>query len=571
MQTIPEKFKQTAEKFPLRPALKFKYQGTYIDVSFFELAKLVETMAKGLAELGVAKGDRIAILSENRTEWVRSDLAVLTLGAISVAVHTTLSPKIISHILNDSASKILVVSNQEQFNKVKLIEKELLDLEVIIYLNLDDKDGVSKKLMSLEEVMDLGEKSQAEISAQVESDDTAAIVYTSGTTALPKGVMLSHNNFIFNGEAAVTAVPVNEHDVLLSFLPLSHVFERTVGYYAPLVCRGSAIAYAEGVKTLKQNLTEVKPTILVAVPWIFEKIHVGIWDKVKAGSDLKRKIFLWALKQQPGSFNYKLADILVFHKIKKAFGGRLRFAISGGATLNHKLARFFSRIGITIVDGYGLTETSPVITTNRPDNIKFGTVGQHLAGIELKTGPDKEILTRGPHVMQGYYQNEKLTAEAIDKAGWFKTGDLGFIDEDGFLSIIGRKKEMIALSNGKIVWPEQIEVMLNDDRFINQSMVYGNNKSYLTALIIPDWAEVKRQGISTKEPNQLIKAEKLYKIIEERIDKINQQFADWEKIRKFTLLPKEFSQNRDELTPTLKLRRRILAEHYKSEFDLMYQ
>ncbi len=575
-QTIPQKFKETAEKFAKRPALKFKYHGAYISISFAELQNRVEIMSQGLQELGIKKGDRIAILSENRSEWARADLAALTLGAVTVPVHTTLSPKIIKHILNDSGSRAVLVSNQEQFNKLMLVISELPELETIIYINLDDPASyhLAKKLISLEEVMALGEKSTQEISVSISPDDIASIVYTSGTTAVPKGVMLTHHNFLFDAEAAVTAVPVDEHDILLSFLPLSHVLERTAGYYAPLICRGCSIAYAENIKTLKTNLKEIKPTILVAIPRIFEKVHDGIWAKVKEGGKAKYKIFTWALKQEPKTLKYKLADILVFKKIRATFGGHLRFTISGGATLNDKLARFFARIGIKIVEGYGLTETSPVITVNRLDNIKFGTVGQKLPGVELKIAPDKEILVKGPLVMKGYYQNEELTKEVIDNDGWLHTGDLGFVSSEGFLIIIGRKKEMICLSNGKIAWPESLEVVLNNDKFISESMVYGNNRSYLSALIIPDWPEVTRNlselGISSKEPDQLVKEAKLYGLFQKRIDKINDQLADWEKIRKFVLLPKEFSPQKDEVTPTAKLRRKVIEEHYQKEFERMY-
>lgn len=574
MDTINKQFKVTAEKFAKRPALKFKYQGTYISVSFFELQKRVKQMAAGLKALGIVHGDRVAILSENRSEWVRTDLATLMLGAASVPIHTTLSAKIIAHILNDSGSKVILVSSQELFNKLQLVLDELKTIEKIIYINLEDTSA-SDKLISIDEVMKMGEAGAQNIQDQASPDDIASIVYTSGTTALPKGVMLTHKNFITNARGAVKAVLVDEHDVFLSFLPLSHVFERTTGYYAALICQGSCIAYAENIKQLKSNLAEIKPTMLIAVPRIFEKIHKGIWDKVKEGSAAKRKIFLWALKQTPGTFKYKLADKLVFKKIKKAFGGNLRLAISGGAALNHKLAKFFHKIGITIVEGYGLTETAPVITCNRPTNIKLGTVGQKLEGVEIKIADDKEVLTRGDCIMKGYWNNDALTKEVIDSDGWLHTGDLGFINSEGFLVIIGRKKEMISLSTGKIAWPEHIEMILNDDRYISQTMVMGNNKSYLTALIIPDFTEIGRYaeelGLPKKEPGELVKEEKLRAVFKQRLEKININLADWEEVRNFILLPQEFSQDREELTPTLKLRRKIIEQNNAKQIQGLYQ
>ncbi len=516
MQTIPQKFNETATRLANRPALKFKYQGAYISLTFSELKRRIEVMTSGLWELGLRPQDRLAILSENRSEWVRTDLATMSLGAITVPVHTTLSPGIIKHVLNDSGATMLFVSGQEQFNKIILISDEVPSLQTIIYICLDHPENyhLKQKLISLNEVMDLGEKNKQEISVTTSADDVASIIYTSGTTALPKGVMLTHNNFLFNAEAAVTAVPVDEHDVLLSFLPLSHVLERTAGYYAPLICRGCCIAYAESAKALPQNLREVRPTILVSVPRIFERMHLAVWEKVKkSGSDFKYKIFIWALKQEPGTLLYRLADLLVFRKIRASLGGRFRLTISGGATLNEKLARFFGRVGIKILEGYGLTETSPVVSVNRLDSIHFGTVGQQLPGVEIKIAADKEILVYGPGVMKGYYNNDKLTKEVIDSDGWFKTGDLGFMSADGFLTIIGRKKEMISMSNGKIVWPEQIEINLNNDRLISQSMVFGENQKYLAALIVPEWSEVIREleniGIVSHEPDIMVKDQKL--------------------------------------------------------------
>lgn len=577
MSTIPQRFNETADKFAKRPALKFKYHGAYITVTFAELKKRVAEMAGGLLALGVKPGERLAILAENRSEWVRADLAVLTIGAVVVPVHTTLSPKLISHILNDSGAAYLLVSHQELFNKIILIANQLPNLKTIIYIKLNHlpENFKEKKLISLDEVMNLGQNNQGEIKVLIKPDDLASIVYTSGTTDLPKGVMLSHRNFLFDAEASVTVVPVDEGDTLLSFMPLSHVLERTAGYYAPLVLRGCCIVYAESVKTLVVNLKEVKPTVIVCVPRIFEKFHIGIWEKVKKGGRLKYKIFVWALKQEPKTIGHLAAEFLVFRKIRQNLGGHLRLAICGGATLNHKLARFFDRLGLIIVEGYGLTETSPVATVNRPDNIKFGTVGQKLPGVEIAIAKDKEILVRGPNVMLGYYQKPELTRQVIDASGFFHTGDLGFLSSQGFLVIIGRKKEMISLSNGKIAWPESLEVILNNDRLINQSMVYGNHRSYLVALIVPDWPEVARSlaelDLGSKEPDILVKEPKLIALFAQRLEKINEQLADWEKIRRFKLLPAEFSSQKDEVNPALKLCRPVIENHYQKEIERLYQ
>jgi len=575
MRTIPEQFFETAQRFSKRPALKFKYHGAYLTVTFSELKKRTEELAAGLASIGVQKGDRVGIFSENRTEWVRMDLASLTLGAITVPFHTTLSPYIIGHIIADAGVSVIFVSTEALWNKLLLAREHLIGVKKIIYLAPPRVDHqLSQELFSLDEVMRRGQQAGGVPTIAASLDDPASIVYTSGTTAMPKGVVLTHRNFIFDAEASVTAVPVDEHDVLLSFMPLSHVLERTTGYYAPLVCRGCCIAYAESVATLRDNMREIKPTIIISVPRIFEKIHDGIWDKVKKGSAVKRALFRWALKQHAGTITHAVADYVVFKKIRGAFGGRLRLTISGGATLNHKLARFFARIGVVIVEGYGLTETSPVITCNRPGTIKFGTVGRALDGVEIKVAPDKEILTRGPHIMTGYYNKEALTREVIDSDGWFHTGDLGFLTSEQYLVIIGRKKEMLALSNGKIAWPEAIEAFINDDRLISQAFVCGNKKSYLTALIVPDWQEALRElsalNVESREPDRLVSEPKLIALIQARIDRINDQLADWEKVRKFKLIRHEFSQERDEVSPSLKLRRHVIVEHYQRDIDSFY-
>ncbi len=576
MQNIYHTFVQTAERFPGKPALKYKHQGTYVPISFFDLKNSVDQLALGLLALGLKKGDRFAMLSENKPEWVKFDLALAAIGGVNVAIHTTLSPTIIKHIVKDSGSKIIFVSNQEQYNKLLLIKDELDGLEIIIYLSLDHQEENTindKKMISFSEVMNLG-LSDKKLIPETDLDLVASLIYTSGTTAMPKGVMLTHRNLIFDAQAGVVALPCDEKDTMLSFLPLTHALERTAGYLAPMVCRGSCLAFAESIKTLSENLKEVRPTILVCVPRIFEKVHVSIWDKVKNGGKLKYNIFIWALKQEPGTVRHFLADQLVFKKIRANFGGRLRFAISGGASLNHKLARFFARLGIKITEGYGLTETAPIISVNRLDNIKYGTVGQQLPGVEIKIAKDKEILARGPNLMKGYYQNPELTAEVIDSDGWFHTGDLGHLSSEGFLVIIGRKKEMISLANGKIAWPEQIELLINNDRLITQSIVLGDGKSYLTTLLVPDWAEVLRSleeiKIVSAEPSVLVNNQKLIDFFAKRIENINDQLADWEKIRKFALLVDEFTQEKDELTPTLKLRRHIILEHYQKVIQSLY-
>jgi long-chain acyl-CoA synthetase len=573
--TIPKTIFEVAEKYPRKIALMYKKGDSFVGISFRELKKRVEQFCSALISLGVEKGDRVAILSNNRPEWVISDLAIMNIGAITVPIHTTLSPRIIKHILQDSGARILIVNKQSQLNKVLLVEKELIDLRKILYFDIDHPEDIecSKALLSWEAELKRGKKFKLKPKQEVNHDDICSIVYTSGTTGLPKGVMLTHYNFLADARAALDYVPVTPKDTFLSFLPLSHVLERTAGYYAPL-SRGCTIAYAESVKTLPKNLKEIKPTILISVPRIFEKMFDAIWEKLKKKPAYQKKLFSWALNQEPGTWQFFLGDLLVFRKIRKRLGGHLRLTISGGASLSEKLARFYDKIGILILEGYGLSETSPVVSVNKENKRKIRSAGVPLMGVEVKIADDKEILVRGPNVMSGYWKNEKATNQVIDERGWFHTGDLGFIDNEGFLFIIGRKKEMIVTSGGRNIWPEVIENNLNADRFIAQSMVVGHNQKYLGALIVPDLSEVKeyikQHNLHYHSLEEMLSSVEILQLFRERIDWATKDLAEYEKVAKFILIPDEFSQKKDELTPTLKLRRHVVKDHYQKEIEEMF-
>lgn len=573
--TIPLTIFEVAEQYPFKKALMYKKGEGYVGITYRELVRRVKDFSSTLLGYGIKKGDRVAILSSNRTEWVIADLAIMYAGAIVVPVHTTLSPKIIKHILQDSGSRVLIVNNQQQLNKVILVEQGLKDLEKIIYLNLDNPEDVKigKKLLSWSEAVKEGKKLNLEPKCEINHNDICSIVYTSGTTGLPKGVMLTHYNFLSNARAALDYVPVNYKDVLLSFLPLSHVLERTAGYYAPL-SRGCTIVYAESIKTLPKNLKEVRPTVIISVPRIFEKMFDAVWEKVKKKA-VRKKLFVWALKQEKGTWKYFLANLLIFRKVRSSLGGRLRLTISGGATLNEKIAKFFSKMGILILEGYGLTETSPIISVNKENKVRLGSVGVPLMGIEVKTADDKEILVRSHGIMKGYFHNEAETKLVIDDRGWLHTGDLGFIDGQGFLFVIGRRKEMIVTSGGKNVWPEVLENALNADRFILQSMVVGHNRRCLAALIVPDLKEVeeylKERKICYQSLEDLLEKPEIISLFQERLNWALKDFPDYEKIHKFALLKDEFMQKRDELTPTLKLRREVIEMHNHKEIERMYE
>lgn len=575
-KSIPEVFFETAKKHPNKHALLYKKEGVYFPIAYKELSKKIIILSGKLQALGVGKGDKVAILSENRPEWLISDISIMTIGAIVVPLHTTFNPKALCGVLNHSQAKILIVSNSNLLNKVLLGQKYLKHLEKIIFLeNLTatQKKILSNKVLSWKAMFSQNQNNEYE-KIFLDPDDCCSIIYTSGTTGKPKGVILTHRNFLSNVEAVNEVVPVKENDVFLSFLPLSHILERMAGYYMP-ISFGATIAYAENAKQLPYNLKEVKPTVMISVPRIFEKFHDAIWDKINISRLFNQKVFRWALRQKKNTFRHKLADFLVYKKIKSQMGGRLRLTISGGASLNENLGRFFLKMGILILEGYGLTETSPVISANQEHSFKFGTVGKIVPGVKVKITDNKEILVKGPNVFQGYLKNKEEAKLCFDKEGWFYTGDLGFIDKQGFLTIIGRAKEMIVTSGGKNVWPERVENFLNNDKFISQSIIIGNKRKFISALIAPDWQEVeiylKKNNLPLQEHDKLIKSPELLAIFQNRIDeKINPNLNEFEKIKNFKLLPQEFSQEQDELTPTLKLRRHIIENHYKKSIESMY-
>ncbi len=494
----------------------------------------------------------------------------MSVGGITIPLHTTLNSEAIYRVLEHSEAKVLIISNIDLLNKVLLYNNSLRYLEKIIILeNLPaiKRANLGVKVFDWQNLFSqnkLGSFRKIIISP----NDPCSIIYTSGTTGEPKGVVLTHNNFLSDAEAVNKAIPVKENDVFLSFLPLSHALERTAGQWMPILF-GATIAYAESAKTVAKNLKEVKPSILIAVPKIFEKFHDAIWDKINKSSSFKKNLFRWALRQNKGTLSWKLADFLVFKKIRKNLGGKLRITISGGAKLNENLVKFFAKIGVIILEGYGLTETSPVATVIRQEDMQeFGKigVGRALSGVDIKIGPEKEILIKGASVFTEYYKNKDATKKAFNKDGWFCTGDLGFIDKDNFLTVIGRKTEMIVLSGGKNVWPEPIENLLNNDRYISQAMVLGDGQNFISVLICPDWQEVERHlkesSLQLQSHHNLIKDEFVLKLFQRRIDeKINPNLSDFERIKKFVILSEEFSQEKGELTPTLKLRRHMICIH----------
>ncbi len=587
--TLISMFEDSIQHYGSKPALASKPKGgTYEDISYTALGESVDAFSKGLNALGVEKDDRVAILSENRPEWAITDFGSLKTGAVTVPMFSTLTAAQVGYILNDSGAKVICVSTEKQLEKCLSIRDKIPTLEQIIIF--DSIEGETPEgVIEFERVCEPTGEGTDNITSE---DDIATIIYTSGTTGNPKGVMLTHANFISNVQVCKSLIDVSETDVLLSFLPLSHVFERLGGHYVPLFS-GAKIAYAESTFTVAQNMQEVAPTVMLSVPRLYETMHDRILRAVQEGSSLKQKIFHWGVSvgssvsaaiqqgKNPSAIlrlQQNIADKLVFAKLKAATGGRLRFFVSGGAALPQAIAEFFHAAGILILEGYGLTETSPVISMNYPEKWKFGTVGAPVPGVEVRIAEDGEILTRGPHVMKGYFNNEAATAEVIDGEGWFHTGDIGIIDADGFVKITDRKKNIIVLSNGKNVAPQPIESELVQSPFISQIMLVGNERKNLAALIVPNFDALKAWasdsdtggGIDTADLSTMLQAREVQQHIQSEIRSRLTDFADFEQVRRFVLLEKEFSQEADEMTPTLKLKRNVIIERYSDKIEQMY-
>ena len=591
-KTLVEMFREVVEKHGQKTSLMQKVEGEFKGFSYAEFGKRVKNFALGLASLGITHGDRIAMISENRPEWAISDFGILSLGATNVPIYPTITPQQIEYILKDSGSRLIIVSKPDLLEKILQIKDNLPALQKIICM--DESETKKDYMLKFEDLYQMGKKFDKDHAGYFENalkkvmpDDLCGIIYTSGTTGAPKGVMLTHNNLLSNVMAAKQVIRVDETDTLLSFLPLCHSFERMAGHFLA-ICAGATIAYAESVETVADNLGEVRPTLMTSVPRLYEKIYGRVIENANAGSSLKQKIFWWAVntgekyvnaktkgKISGGlNFKYNLATKLVFSKLQQRVGGRLRFFVSGGAPLPKEIAEFFYKAGILILEGYGLTETSPVITVNREEQFKFGSVGPAVPGVEVKIADDSEILTRGPHVMKGYYKNPEATAESIDKEGWLHTGDIGILDKEGMLYITDRKKNILVTSGGKNVTPATIENLLITSPYIEQVMVIGDKRNYLTALIVPSFPALQKyadeNGISYSNVKELLTNDKIYAALDADVQNLTKDLARFEQVKKFTLMPKEFNIEDGELTPTLKVKRKVVSEKYADVINQMY-
>jgi long-chain acyl-CoA synthetase len=574
--------------------LKSKVEGQWRGWSSDQFRAAVEELSLGLRALGVEKGDRVAILSENRPEWALADLATLTAAAVDVPIYATLTPAQVKYILEDSQSKVAFVSTVAQARKVAEVREKLPHLRH--FIRMGDGPDYPQGFMSIDEVRAQGRAALAadaqavrKRAAEARPDDVATLIYTSGTTGDPKGVMLTHANIVSNVAGARQVFDVfDNEDVALSFLPLCHIFERMAGYYMMLEV-GATIAYAESVELVPANMAEVRPTVMCSVPRLYEKMYARVLEKVAGDPPARQKIFRWAISVGRQLFRHKaertrpslaqrakgaLADTLVFGKIRARTGGRLKLFVSGGAPLSREINEFFGAVGLQILEGYGLTETSPVITCNRPQQFKPGTVGLPLPGVEVKIAEDGEILTRGPHVMKGYFNKPQATADAIDAEGWFHTGDVGVIDAEGFLTITDRKKDLIVTSGGKNIAPQPIENVLKTSPLVGEVVMIGDRRNFPSALVVPNfetlekWAREKGLAFSTRE--DLVARPEVEALYEQTIRDLTPHLAQFERIKKVALLTREFTLEAGELTPTLKVKRRVIEQKYKDVIDRIY-
>ena len=539
------------------------------------------------------KGGKVSIYSENFPAWAISDFSIMTCGGVTVTIFPTLPAAQAKYILFHSESEYVFVGKKIQFEKVLGIRSELKNLKKIITF-FDFDDSSFSDVMNFKELLNTGKedfpKNKDIINDRVnniDSEDIASFIYTSGTTGHPKGAMLSHKNFISNVDICSKIFPIDHSDDFLSFLPLSHVFERTAGHFLAIYI-GASIYYAEKSEKVADNLPEVKPTLMVSVPRLYEKMHEKVLNKVEKDSFIKRKIFSWCIKTgnkystayDKGKVNkllesrFKIADKLVFSKLKERVGGRIRFFISGGAALASDINEFFKNADLKIYEGYGLTETSPVIACNTPEKNKVGTVGIAIEGIDVKIAEDGEILVRGDNIMKGYYKDEIATKECIDSDGWFATGDIGFFDDEGFLTITDRKKNIIVLDNGKNIAPQPIESLLLGSKYISQILLFGDERKFISGLIVPNFEFLKdyanNHNISYTEIDDLIKDEKIIDLYKNEIETLSINLANFEKVKKFTLLNGEFTIENGEMTPSLKLKRKVIEQKYKGIIDQMY-
>jgi long-chain acyl-CoA synthetase len=585
--SIAHAFEHNAAKYGSRAFLREKRDGAWSNFSWAEIAAASRRLRTGLLTLGLKPGDRVAILAENCPRWVIADLAALGMGAVVVPLYPTSATDEIEHVLSDAGVRAIAILGEESLKKVAAIAGRLPELETIVTLRAGMPAAITQtaRIVTFESVSEGAEAGLAEAG----QSDVATIIYTSGTTGNSKGVVLSHGNILANCESNLTALNLGERDEVLSFLPVAHSFERTAGYYTVMTA-GGTISYAEGLGQIAQNLLEINPTIVLTVPRLLEVIHGRILRTVEKSPPWRRRLFQLAqvTGQRASAYRFegRAAPLhlaasmavfrkLVFARVRGLFGTRLRYLISGGAPLPREIFEFFAAAEVPIVEGYGLTEAAPVVAVNLTGRTRPGTVGRPLRGVEVKLAQDGELLVRGANVMKGYYKLEDDTRAAIDAEGWLYTGDIAALDADGYIAIRDRKKEIIVLSGGKNVSPAALEAKLGRIPLIAQACVVGDRRKHVAALLVPNFEklgeEIKREGVSLTDPQVLVEEPAVKALFQKQLRQINHDLADYEAISAFRLIATPFTQDAGEVTPTLKLRRKVILEHYKREVESMYE
>lgn len=596
INNVVEMLHQVVEKYPDKDALLWKEEGSYVNMTYREFWERIKQFAHGLLTIGVKKGDKVAIIANSGVQWAISDFAIASIGAVSVPVYPTLPTERVDYILNKTESTVAIVEDQEQFTKVinaKTPIKHLVVMSLASDVTLGQNEYSFDQLTELgaENLVDTWEETWTTFTR----DRLLTIISTSGTTGNPKGAIISHGNILSNIEGVSYYIQVRPDDVTLSYLPVSHVLERTAGHYLPLSV-GMTIAYAESIDTIPDNLKEIRPTIFTSVPRLFEKIYTTIQEQINNSSPLKQRIFNWALSVGKERYDYylnarvdefvtqtympkslqrrwKMANRLVFQKIKDQLGGRARVTVSGGGTLNKDIARFFWALDIPIYEGYGLTETSPIVTANPMTKGKAGTVGKVLPNIDVKIASDGEILVKGPSITEGYYNDPEETAESFD-GDWFKTGDVGEFDEEGYLKILDRKKRILVLSTGMNVAPQPIENAMNESSYIAQSLVIGEDRNYILAIINPEFESLfewaKRKGIKESDPKKLCHNPQVKEMLEREVYRLTERFTNYSQPKKVIIASDEWTIEGGELTPKLSLRANVVEDRYEELIENAY-
>jgi long-chain acyl-CoA synthetase len=586
ISTINDLFLRAAGAGNPRAVLWQDEFGQWQPISSDQIYQRVRALAEAFLSWGARKGDRIGLVAENRWEWMVTDFASLAIGAANVPIYPTLTDEQVAELLKDAGCRIAVVSTRAQYDKLQAVRHKT-DLEKIVLMDAGTSpegaisfggllDGADAKGNSRDAVFD-------ELVRRVEPRDLATLIYTSGTTGEPKGVMLTHGNVAANQNMAAVEFGFNETDSCISFLPLSHITARALDYV--MYNHGAQVAYCSQFDKLPQAMKDVRPTVIVGVPRVYEKIRQAVEQK-SASSPVKKRVLAWALGlggrhvdtvyggRKPDSITWKLANKLCYSKVKDAFGGRVRAFVSGGAPLGMDTAKWFASAGIAVWEGYGLTETSPVISLNNPVNHRMGSVGKVLTNVEVKLAEDGELLTRGPAVFGGYWQKQQETAECFDAEGWFRTGDIAAIDTDGFLSITDRKKELLKTSGGKLVAPQPIENKLKNNVLVAHAALVGDKHKFISALLAPNFtaleAWARQQGIEAKTRKELVADLQVIALYGAIVREVNGSLANFETMKRFRVVAEEWTQESGELTPSMKLKRRVITARYQAAIADLY-